>query len=564
MKYNKLVELYEKISSTTKRLEKIDYLSEFLEELKEEDSDAIYLLLGQIYPNYDGRKMGMSNQLAIKTIAKATGIANKKVLNEWKKTGDLGKVSENLIKNKKQTTLQQNNLTIKKIIENLRKLPELEGHGTVDKKLGLITELLTSATPKESLYIIRTLIGDLRIGIQESTIKSGIARAFFPDNENSEEIIQKAIDTSNDLKKVFLISKNKKIKELEEISLEIGKPSKVMLAQKAESISYAFEKLGTPCAIEYKYDGFRLIIHKKGNNVKLFTRKLEDVTKQFPEVVEYVKKYVKGNSFILDSEAIGYDKKTKKYLPFQGISQRIKRKYNIQKLSETLPVEVNVFDVLLYDEKITMNEIFEKRLKLVREIVKNEPYKIVPSKMIISNNKEDVENFYNKALENNQEGVIMKNLNAIYMPGKRVGYMLKIKPEQRDFDLVITGAEYGTGKRSGWLSSFTISCKKDDQFLEVGKMGTGIKEKSEQGVSFEELTKIAKPLIIEEKGKEVKIKPQIVISVGYQEIQKSPTYSSGFALRFPTLTALRPDRNSDDITTIREIEKEYEKQSGKN
>jgi DNA ligase-1 len=520
-------------------------------------------LLGEIYPDYDDRKIGISNQLAIKAISRATGIDEKKVLQQWKKMGDLGKVSENFIKNKKQTTLQTQTLATKKIIDNLRKLPELEGQGTVDKKLILITELLSSASPKESLYITRTLIGDLRIGIQESTIKSAIAKAFFSDKENSEEIIQKAIDLSNDLKKVFLISKNKELKKLEDVSLEIGKPSKVMLAQKAESIEDAFEKLGKPCVIEYKYDGFRLIIHKKGNLIRLFTRRLEDVTKQFPEVAEYVKKYVKGDSFILDSEAIGYDKKTKRYLPFQGISQRIKRKYDIEKISSELPVEVNVFDILSYDGKSMVNELFEKRLKLVREIVKNEPYKIVPSKMIISSSEKEAEKFYEKALKDNQEGVMMKNLKAVYMPGRRVGYMLKIKPEQRDFDLVITGAEYGTGKRSGWLSSFTLSCKDKDNFLEVGKMGTGIKEKSEQGTSFEELTKIIKPLITDEKGKEVKIKPNIVVSIGYQEIQKSPTYSSGFALRFPKLTALRPDKPLSEITSLHEIKREYEKQKGK-
>jgi len=563
MKYSKLIELYEKVSSTTKRLEKINFISEFLRELKDEDADAIYLLMGEIYPEYDDRKIGISTQLTIKSISKATGINEEKAMQEWKKIGDLGKVAESFTKKRKQTTLHQNNLTLKKVIENLRKLPELEGSGTIDRKISLITELLTSATPKESLYITRTLIGDLRIGIQESTIKSAINKAFFEEQKESEEILQRAIDKSNDLKKVFFISKNKKIKELEEIPLEVGKPSKVMLAQKADSIKEAFEKLGKPCVIEYKYDGFRLVIHKKEDLVKLYTRKLENVTKQFPEVVEYVKKYVKGNSFILDSEAIGYDKKTKKYSPFQEISQRIRRKYDIKEISEKLPVEVNIFDILFYNGKSMLEEPFEKRLKLVREIVKNEPYKIVPSKMIISDNEKEVEKFYNEALQNNQEGVMMKNLNAKYLAGRRVGYMLKIKPEQREFDLVITSAEYGTGKRSGWLSSFTISCKKDNEFLEVGKMGTGIKEKIEQGVSFKELTELIKPLIIEENGKEVKIKPKIVISTGYQEIQKSPTYSSGFALRFPRLINLRPDRNIDDIATLEEIEQEYKKQNNK-
>ena len=184
----------------------------------------------------------------------------------------------------------------------------------------------------EALYLIRTLIGDLRIGIQESTIREALSKAFFNSDKESSKIIQEAIDNSNDLAEVFLISKKGKISEFDKIELEVGKPIKAMLAQKARTIEEGFKAVGTPCAIEYKYDGFRLIIHKNNSEIKLFTRSLENVTKQFPEAVEYVEKYVKGNSFILDSEAIGYNKKTKEYTPFQAISQRIRRKYDIEKV----------------------------------------------------------------------------------------------------------------------------------------------------------------------------------------------------------------------------------------
>ena len=564
MKYSKLTEIYENINSTTKRLEKVEYLSEFLKELKEEDADAIYLLLGEIYPTYDDRKIGISNQLAIKSISKATGINEEKVLQEWKKIGDLGKVAENLIAKKKQSTLQQNNLTIKKILENLRKLPELEGHGTVDKKLGLITELLTSATQKEALYLTRTLLGDLRIGIQESTIKSAMNKAFFNNEKNSEELIQKAIDTVNDLKKIFLISKKKNLKNFEEVSLEVGKPIKVMLGPKAESIEQVFESLGIPLAVEYKYDGFRLMIHKNENQISLFTRSLEDVTKQFPEVADYVKKFVKGDSFILDCEAVGFDSKTKKYQPFQAISQRIKRKYRIEELQKKLPVEINVFDIIFYNGKSLLEKPFKERAELVRKIITSQPYKIIPSKMIITSDKKEVEKFYEKALKDNQEGIFFKKLDAEYKPGKRVGNWLKFKPNTKDFDLVITSAEYGTGKRSGWFSSFILSCQNNSgKFLEVGKVGTGIKEKLEEGVSFEELTNLLKPLIIKESGKIAEVKPKIIISVTYQEIQKSPTYSSGFALRFPRVVNLRPDKPISEITNLGEVEKEFEKQNNK-
>ncbi len=566
MLYNKLAKLYESLSSTTKRLEKTDILSKFLENLSESDRDVLYLLLGNIYPEYDERRIGISSQLAIKAISKATGTDSKIVLQEWKKIGDLGKVAEKLTKEKKQKTLASYILTTEKILENLRKLPELEGKGTVNKKLSLISELLTSATPSESLYLVRTLIGDLRIGIQESTIREALAKTFFKNEADSSGKIQEAIDRTNDLAVVFDSAKKGKLKEIEKMSLEIGKPIKAMLAQKVKSIADGFKALGIPCALEYKYDGFRLIIHKRNSEIKLFTRSLENVTKQFPEVVEHIKQFVKGNSLILDSEAVGYNKKTKEYTSFQHISQRIRRKYDIEKLQKELPVEINVFDILYYNGKSMIDKPFEERAKLVRQIIRNHPYKIIAAKQIITSDEKKAKKFYKEALKNHQEGVMMKNLRAPYKPGRRVGYMLKIKPEEKDLDLVITGAEYGKGKRSGWFSSFILSCKgnKSGEYLEIGKVGTGIVEKEESKgdtkVSFHELTEKIKPLIEKEGKDRVYIKPKIIVAVTYQEIQKSPNYNSGWALRFPRITTLREDKPLSEIADLKDIEKDFKNQ----
>lgn len=563
MRYKKLAELYQDASSTTKRLEKIKILSKFLRELSEKDDEVLYLLLGDIYPEYNEKRIGVSNQLAIKAISKATGTNAKEVVNEWKLIGDLGKVSEKLTKHKKQSTLHRHILTTEKVLENFRKLPELVGKGTVGKKMSLITELLTSASPLEALYLVRTLIGDLRIGIKESTIRQSMASAFFNGDKEAAKKIQNAIDKSNDIAEVFSVVKKGKLKNLAKITMEVGKPIKAMLAQKAKTIKDGFKALGKPCAVEYKYDGFRLLIHKKGDEIKLFTRRLENVTKQFPEVVRYIKKYVKGTSFVLDSEAVGFDRKTKEYKPFQSVSRRIRRKYDIDKLVEQLPIEINVFDILYYENKSLLNEPFSKRTALIKKIIRNNTYKIIHAKQIITGNEKRAEEFYKKALRDNQEGVMMKKLDAIYQPGSRVGHMLKVKPEERDLDLVIVGAEYGTGKRSGWLSSFILACKgkKRGEYLEIGKMGTGIKEKSEiEGTSFEELTKKLTPLITKEKGKKVEVKPKVVVAVTYQEIQKSPNYNSGWALRFPRFTALRPDKSPGDAATLKEVEKDFKNQ----
>jgi DNA ligase 1 len=565
MLYSKLAQLYEDLSSTTKRLEKTDILAKFLSVLPEEEEDVLYLLLGNIYAQYDSRKIGISEQLVVKSIARASGASSEEVVKKWKKLGDLGKVSEELVGNKKQSTLSSSVLKVDKVLLNLRKLPELVGIGTIDRKMSLIMELLTSASGIEAKYLVRTLIGDLRVGVHESTVRDAMAVAFFDEEEKKENAIkiQEALDKSNDLVVVYNIVKDGQIDKLEKISLVIGQPVKVMLAQKVSTIEEAFEKVGKPAVFEYKYDGFRLIIHKDKSGIKLFTRRLENVTKQFPEVVGYVEKYIEGKEFILDSEAIGFDSKTREYKPFQDISQRIRRKYHIEEIQKKLPVEVDVFDILYYEGRNFIKETFEKRTELVKKIVKNVPYKIMAAKQLISSDVEEAEKFYAQALDDNQEGVMIKSLTAPYKPGSRVGHMIKLKPNERDYDLVITGAEYGKGKRQGWLSSFILSAYDEEtgKYVEVGKASTGLKEKSELGLSFDDLTKLIKPLILKETGRQVEVKPKIVVAITYQEIQKSPNYNSGYALRFPRFTALREDKPLSEIASLEDLEVDYKNQS---
>ena len=568
MLYQELAELYKQIESTTKRLEKAEILAKFLKKLSDEDKDVMYLLIGKIYPEGNEKEIGISTQIALKAISKSTGASDSKVLEMWKKIGDLGKVVEELSKQKKQTTLKfVGKLTIQKVLENLRKLPELEGKGTVSLKLSLITELLSSASQLEAKYLTRTLIGDLRIGIKSSTIREALASAFFPGDarKQASEKIQNAYDKLSDLAIIFELSK-KGIEQLEKVSLKTDKPIKVMLAQKALSIEDGFEKCGEYLAAEYKYDGFRMLINKKDDLVALYTRRLENVTKQFPDIVEVVEKNIKAKSCIIDSEIIGYNPKTKRYMPFQAISQRIRRKYEIERLVKELPVEVKAFDIVLFNDEDLINSPFKQRSELLKKIIKSEKYKITTADQLITNNVSKVREFYKKAIKNNQEGLILKNLNASYKPGSRVGYMLKLKEELRDFDLVITGAEYGAGKRAGWFSSFILSCMGDkkDEYLEIGKVGTGINEKEEEGkITFKELTKQLKPLIIDEKGTTVQVKPKIIVAVTYQEIQKSTNYSSGYALRFPRVNVLRPDKPLSEITDIKDVEDAYGEQKNK-
>ncbi len=563
MNYSELKKLYEKVSATPKRLEKIKTLSEFLKNLKEDELETIYLLFGRIYPLYREEKLGINDKLIIKVISKAFGAETSLVISEWKKIGDLGKVAESFSKKNQQSIFEKKTLTVEKVLNSLRKLPLIEGSGATEKKFSIIINLLVSASPSEARYIIRTILGELRIGMQEGTVRDSLAEAFFSSNKKEAvEEIQNVMNKMNDFAFVLKLAKKKKLIELKKVGLKVGRPIKAMLSEKVRNLKEGFEKVGRPCALEYKYDGFRVFIHKKGKEVLLFTRSLENVTKQFPEITNAVLENIEGKSFILDSEVVGYNKETKKYTNFQAISQRIRRKYDIKKTMKELPVEVNIFDIIFYNGDSIIEWPFEKRSKLVRKIINETPYKIISSKQIITGEESVAEEFYKKALRNGQEGVMMKNLKTPYRAGKRVGDMVKLKPEVKDLDLTITEAEYGNGKRGKWLSSFTLACidKRNGKFLKVGKVGTGIKELIGEGVSFEQLTSLLEPLILKEEGKKVFLKPKIVIAITYQEIQKSPSYDSGWALRFPRVVAFRPDKPLSEITSLEEINENFENQ----
>ncbi len=584
MKYSELVEVYEKLEGTTKRLEKTYFLSEFLKKTDSSELDKTMLLVqGKVFPIWDERKIGMASRLLLKALLIATGIDPEA---EWKRTGDLGLAAEEITRHKKQATLFNQELTADKVFDNIQKLATLEGEGTMDKKTKLVAELLTSATPKEAKYIIRTVIEELRVGLGEGTIRDAIVWAYFgteakvkynPEGnafelENREEYnkyvesVQEAYDAVNDFAEVARTAKQKGIPGLNEIDLEPGKPIKVMLFIKAKNMQNAFETVGTPAALEYKYDGFRMQIHKTKDRLIIFTRRLEDVTAQFPDVAEFVQEHAIGDSFIIDCEAVGYDRFTKKYIAFQNISQRIKRKYDIQETAKKFPVELNIFDVVYYNGESLIKKPFSERRKIIELMIKDPEYlKIKPAEQQIISDIAEAELFYKKSLEAGNEGIMAKNLSGIYKPGARVGYGVKVKPTMETFDVAIVGAEWGEGKRSAWLASFIIAVRNPEtnEYLEIGRVGTGIKEKSEEGTSFSQLTEMLKPLIIKEDGKLVFVKPEIVIEVDYEEIQKSPTYASGYALRFPRFIRLREERSPEEITITDDVKELYESQRGR-
>ena len=583
VEYALLADLYEKLEATSKRLEKTVLVGDFLREHSNSEN-LIYLIQGKVFADWDKRKLGVASKLLIKAMSFSTGVGAEKIEDKWREIGDIGEVAEALMKRKSQATLFSAVLTVEKVHRNLEKLASLEGEGTVQTKVQLVAELLSSASAKEAKYIIRTIIGDMRVGLGEGVMRDAVVWAFahgglgasydakknqfvFEDGRSAFDeavrIVEEGFNLTNDFFEVAHVLRTKGLAAVQNISLVAGKPMKVMLYPKCDGIADALETVGSPAACEYKFDGFRLQIHKKGEQLWMFTRRLEEVSEQFPDVAKSIREAAHADSFIIDCEAVGIDKATGRYLAFQNISQRIKRKYDIAELAALYPVEVNVFDVMLVDSEDVTQRSLEERRKILQKVVKKKGIVRVIDQLVSGDAKE-IDKYYQQALECGNEGLMIKNLQGKDRPGKRVGYGVKLKPVMETLDLVVIGGEWGEGKRSSWISSFIVACRDaEGNLIEVGRVATGLKEKDEEGFSFGQMTELLKPLILEQKGKQVRVSPAVVIEIAFEEIQKSPTYSSGFALRFPRFLRLRSDRSVEDVSDLDLVKSLYKKQRGR-
>lgn len=547
MDYSELADIYEKLESTSSKHGKRDILTDLLKDTTVAELEKIVLLVtGRVFPNVSNEELGIAAKMMKRAIIKATGFSDKKITEEFKRTGDLGLVAEKLVRSKRQVTLMQKRLTVEKVFESLQKLPTTTGRGSQERKLSIIVELLISAEPKEARYVVRTALGTLRIGVAEGILRDAIAKAFKVDAKNVEE----AWNKRSDYGEIAKIAKEKGEKGLKKVNVELGRPVQVLLAEKAPDLETALKKFGE-AALEFKYDGMRAEIHKKGNKIWIFTRRLENVSDQFPDLVKFAKECVKARNCIIEGEVIGINPKTDKPLPFQQLSQRVQRKYDIERMTKEIPVQINLFDIMYLNGKTLFNKPFKERRKILEKIIEPIKGKFQLAKQLVTKDLKKANAFYQKALKEGQEGLIVKNLNSKYQPGRRVGYWLKCKEIMEPLDLVIIGAEWGTGKRANWLSSYALACRNPNtgNLLSIGMLGTGLKDSE-----FKKLTKRLKPLIIEERGRSVKVRPKIIIEVGYEEIQRSPHYESGFALRFPRLRRFREEKlEPDAIQRVREL-----------
>ena len=552
MFYRELVEYFRRLEDTGSTLAKADILAELLRKTPAGLLKTVsYLTRGDVFPPWMNREINVGDKTVISAISRATGASKREILDLLRIKGDLGSVAAALMSKRRQRALFSEALTVGKVHRSLEKIASLEGPGSVDAKIALVAEIIGNASPEEALYTVRIALGQLRMGVGDGILRDAIAKAFGID----AGVVEDAHSVLNDYGEVAVLAA-KGAKALENVKMEVGRPIKVMLYPKAANLSEAFDKVDKPAQVEFKYDGFRTQIHKtKEGKVSIFTRRLDNVTHQFPDVAKAIEEQIDANEFIIDSETVGFDPVHNSFVPFQQISQRIKRKYSIHRMIKELPVKTYVFDLLYLNGENLISLPLEQRFEKLRSIVKSgEIVHLISYK--VSKEKSEFEKFYQQALDAGVEGVIVKNLKSPYKPGHRVGYGYKVKPEVETLDLVIIGAEWGEGRRTSWLSSFVLGIRgPNDEFLHVGKLGTGLTDKD-----LEKLTSSLKSDIVEEKGKEVKLRPKIVVEVGYQEIQKSTNYSSGFALRFPRLIRIRDDRAPGDADSIARLEALYSKQ----
>ena len=552
MKYDKLVELYEVLDSTTKRLEKTSLIADFLSMVGEEDPNILsivtLLTLGRIFPTWSEEELGLGSKLLMKAIALVVGVKPGEVEDQMRDSGDIGLAAQELFSRKVQSTLFRRNLTIEKVHQNLDKIADITGGRSQYKKLEILRELLSSASPLEAKYITRTVIEELRVGVGEGTMKDAVSRAF----KVPKETVERANMLTNDLGLVAEVAKEQGTEGLQKLTLEPGKPVKPMLAQLSPNYITSIQEMGWAFC-ETKYDGIRVQIHREGDEINIFTRRLENISPALPEIIEYIKKAIKPSDFIVEGEIIVTQ--DGKPISFQYILQRVRRKYEIEKMREKIPLTIYLFDVLYYNQPV-LDEPFKDRRELLEKIVQIIPRKLELSTQVkvTPENPEKAENLFNESIDEGHEGIMIKDPYAPYIPGIRGKKMLKWKATPETLDLVVVGGTYGTGKRAHLIGSFLLALRDEDNKLKnLAHVATGLDDKT-----LHELSEISEPLIIRKIGRQVEMVPSIIMEIAFSEIVKSPEYESGYSLRFPVVKRIRNDLSIEDIDTVDRVKSIYQ------
>jgi DNA ligase-1 len=567
------------MEQTSSRLALTDYLVSLLKITPPDIIDkVIYLIQGKLYPDYEGIELGLAGKMAIRILAYSSGLSIAAVEEIYRKTGDLGDTASEVMKSKNQTTLFADKMTVERVYLTLDRIARTVGSGSQEVKLRLVSSLLSDATSRESRYIMKFVMGTLRLGIADYTVMDALALAFTGDKSN-RKILENAYNVSSDLGTVAKLLATKGLESLRSLQITLYKPIRPMLAERVRIAEEALERMDGKAAVEYKLDGERIQVHKGKGRVELFSRRLEKITDHYPDVAEAIKS-IKTEEAILEAEVVAINPLTDEFLPFQELMHR-RRKYDIKQAMENYPVVMNFFDVLYMDGDDKTSLTYLQRRQLIKKIIqgsRNEKIRLVPQ--IIVQKSEQIDKFMASAIENGCEGLMIKQLKSTYRAGNREFAWVKLKREYRSdladtLDLVIVGALYGRGRRVGRYGALLLAAydSKSDMFRSTCKVGAGFTDQHlEQFFDNLETHLITHRHARVDTGMEMDVwfEPKIVIEVIASEITLSPSHTAainsirqgfGLALRFPKFTGkIRYDKKPEDATDIEELVSMYKQQ----
>ena len=572
------MEAFEQMEQTSSRLALTEYLVALLKKTPPAIIDKVtYLIQGKLYPDYEGIELGVAEKMVVRAIASSSGKDQSQIERIYQKTGDLGDAAGEAMKSKSQSTLFSESMTVDRVYSTFDRVARTAGPGSQETKLRLISSLLNDATAAEGRYIIKFIMGQLRLGIADYTVLDALAVAFTGDKKN-RHVLENAYNVSSDLGTVAKLLATKGLEAVRSIKITLFKPIRPMLAERIRSSEEALERMEGKAAVEYKLDGERVQLHKGKNRVELFSRRLEKITSHYPDVASAVKSI--KPEVILEGEVVAINAQTEEYLPFQELMHR-RRKYDVEEAMENYPVVMNFFDVLYAAGKSKTDLTYVERRKLLKKIidgVKDNKVRLI--EQTIATKPEEVDRFMATAIENGCEGVMIKQMSSTYRAGAREYAWVKLKREYRSeladtLDLVIVGALHGRGRRAGKYGALLLAAydEKADMFQSVSKVGTGFTD-----VHLEQFYKELEQHVISQRHARVEtgmdmdvwFEPKIVIEVIASEITLSPSHTAGLnavrpgyglALRFPKFTGkIRDDKKPEDATSTEEIITMYKRQ----
>jgi len=537
---------------------------------------VVYLTQGRIHPDYAGIELGLAEKMVMRVLAHATGLDETRVARLWKEKGDLGLVAQEAIAARRQNPLESTPLTVSKVYQHLDSIAREAGEGSQERKVRLLSDLLGNATPREAKYIVRMVIGQMRLGVADMTIVDALAATFATKADRAR--VERAYNVSSDLGEVARVLASKGIDGLNGIHLKLFRPIRAMLAERLETLEEIFERMGK-AALEYKYDGLRVQAHISPKKIELFSRHLENITGQFPEIVEGLRNAVRDRAVIVEGEAVPVDPNTGEFLPFQEVSRRRGRKTEVERMAKEFPVTLFAFDCLLREEEDLTPRPYTERRKALEAVVK--PIEeIRHSTVRVTDDVKQAEAFFDEALQAGCEGLMAKALDSTYDAGARGYQWIKFKKEYSaalsdTIDLVIVGAFAGRGKRAGSYGALLMAAYDDheDLFRTTSKLGTGFDD--ETLFALPEKLKAAKrdrkPARVDSKLEpDVWFEPTTVLEVRGAEITVSPIHTAawgavrsgaGLAIRFPRFTGRwRTDKGPEDATTTKELLEMYRQQ----